>query len=110
MQIVEGTLGDRDTLISPHQLALRTTVRLARPPAGGGGGPGGCGKVQALLRGFDLSYFDGDRNLARAEVSLEAVSRGNSPDVDVTAYIYLADKSPSGDLIMAEVHFTLLAE
>jgi hypothetical protein len=110
MQLVEGTLGDIDNLVSPNQLALRTTVRLARPPSGGGGAPGGCGKVQVFLRGFDIAHWDEDRNIARIKVELEAVSLGNSRDVDVIAHIYLADKSPIGEPIQAEVHFTLLAE
>ncbi len=110
MQLVEGTLGDFETLISPHELALRTTVQLARPPLGGGGAPGGCGKVQVFLRGFHLASWDGDRNLARVQVSLEAVPLGNSRDVDVIAHIYLADEDPIGEPIRAEVHFTLLAE
>ena len=59
---------------------------------------GNVTKVQALLKGFDISYNNGDHHILREEIDLDAaVDPAHPTTVNVTARFLLRDSSGNID-------------
>ena len=97
--LYEGTIGDLE-LIYPPDAFPEAIVHLNGPAT----------RVKALLRGFELGFESGDRELKGLSIVLDT-SFGDTPtDVKVTARTRLAG-SPSGwSATNVLIYYTLVAE
>lgn len=98
MILREGRIGDARRVFV-HDPTLRARVDLGQPVT----------TAKALLRGFDVAFAGGDRELARLQVQLELGFGDRPGEVEVIARLDLADRAPTGELVQVEVLYTLVA-
>jgi hypothetical protein len=97
--LYEGVVGDADLIYPPDGLRVGT-VQLLSPAR----------KVKALLRGFELGFTEGDRELKSLSIELETGYGDDENEVIVTARTRLAAAAGNWSATRMLVYYTLVAE